>query len=340
MEDSTASNVSVFQTKYNEFVEDLLGAFPEYTSQIQAAKALDEKTRLDRFQSEVKVGNTLGSGTTSDFNKNPKKVLPGFEISNKVWNILSDNTKKAIWEHLRILSICCFMENGFGNDTDKPEWMEDALNEMKKKLEGVDFENIIGKFMNFFKSGGAGTGSESGVPPGLESIFSNGFPTLPERFLKGQMAKLAQELVKEVKPEDFGFTQEVLDECQKSPGKAFGLIYSVFTNNSGMIEKMTTRIGKRLSEKVMSGQIRPNEIAREAEELAKEFADNKELAEMMAGIKSAFGFEDMETAKKVGKEGTARLAATRERMKKKLEQKQKEKEAREAKEAKAKKPGK
>lgn len=338
MEETKSSDISVFQTKYNEFVEDLLGAFPEYTSPIQAAKALDEKTRLSRFQDEIKVGNTLGSGSIKDFNKNPKKVLPGFEISNKVWNGLSENTKKAIWEHLRILSICCFMENGFGNGTDKPEWMEEALDEMKKKLENVNFESVIGKFMNFFKSGG-GSDSEGDVPPGLESIFNNGFPKLPERFLKGQMAKLAQELVKEVKPEDFGFTQEVLDECQKSPGKAFQLIYSVFTENSGAIEKMTTRIGKRLAEKVALGQIRPQELAREAEELAKEFADNKELAEMMSGIKSAFGFEDMETARKVGKEGTARLAATKERMKKKLEQRQKEKEEKEAK-AKAKASGK
>jgi hypothetical protein len=48
-----AAEASVFSTKYNEFVEDLLGTLPEYTSQIQAAKALDDKTRLNRFQEEV-----------------------------------------------------------------------------------------------------------------------------------------------------------------------------------------------------------------------------------------------------------------------------------------------
>ena len=175
MEETKSSDISVFQNKYNEFVEDLLGAFPEYTTQIQIAKGLDNKTRLKKFQDEIKIGDTLGSGSIKDFNKNPKKVLPGFEISNKVWNSLSENTKKAIWEHLRVLSICCFMENGFGNDTDKPEWMEDALNEMKKKLENVNFESIIGKFMNFFKSYGGGE-SKDGIPSGFENIFSNGFP--------------------------------------------------------------------------------------------------------------------------------------------------------------------
>jgi hypothetical protein len=34
MEETTAPETSVFQTKYNEFVEDLMGAVPEYAVQI------------------------------------------------------------------------------------------------------------------------------------------------------------------------------------------------------------------------------------------------------------------------------------------------------------------
>jgi outer membrane protein OmpA-like peptidoglycan-associated protein len=39
------------------------------------------------------------------------------------------------------------MEAGF-NEQSKPSWMEDAMNEMKKKMEGVDFQDIIKKFMD------------------------------------------------------------------------------------------------------------------------------------------------------------------------------------------------
>jgi hypothetical protein len=81
-----ASNgTSVFQTKYNEFVDDLLGAVPEYTLQIQAAKALDDNTRLSRFQDEIKVDNTFGSASAEDTSKNPGRILPGVEISDAVW---------------------------------------------------------------------------------------------------------------------------------------------------------------------------------------------------------------------------------------------------------------
>jgi hypothetical protein len=146
MEQSGTPEISVFQTKYNEFIDDLLGAIPEYTTQIQTAKALDDKTRLSKFQEQVKVGNTLGSGDATEFSKNPGSVLPGVEIEDTVWFSLSDNTKKAIWEYVRILSVCCFLEAGFSEDS-KPAWMDEAMNEMKKQLEGVDFQNIINKFM-------------------------------------------------------------------------------------------------------------------------------------------------------------------------------------------------
>jgi len=331
---AAAAETSVFSTKYNEFVEDLLGTLPEYTSQIQLAKALDDKTRLNRFQEEVRVGNTFtgDDGGEAEFTKNPKIVLPGVEISDAVWASLSNNSQKAIWEYVRILSICCFMEAGFSEDSKPPAWMDDAMNDMKKKLEGADFQNIIKKFMTFFKStqggegaaeGGAGTGAAdegatpSGLPSGFEKLFEGGFPKIPEKFLKGHMAKLAQEIVKDITPEELGISPEMIAECEKNPSRAFDILFQVFSNNPTIIQKTVQRIGKRLQQKIATGAIRPQEIAREAEELMKEFASNPSFVEMMEGIKGAFGFEDMGLARAAGRESSARLAMVKERLRKK-----------------------
>ena len=330
MAESSTKEVSVFQAKYNEFIDDLLGALPEYTLQLNVAKSLDDVTRLSRFQEEVKVVNTMGPSehNSSEYKSNPGKVLPGVEIEDGVWNQLSENTQKAIWEHVRVLSICCFLEAGF-NEKSRPSWMNDAMDEMKKKLESVDFQSIIGKFMNFFNTAGNSSdektenGLPSGVnaPPGLESLFNNGFPKMPERFLKGHMAKLAQEIVKEITPSDLGITPEMIKECEKDPSRAFNILFGAFSSDPSIIHKTIMKIGNRLQQKVMSGAIRPQEIAREAEELMKEFWENKPFVEMMDGIKSAFGFEDMDLARKAGKEGTARMALVRDRLRKKLEKK-------------------
>jgi len=337
--DTGVPEVSVFNTKYNEFVEDLLGTLPEYTSQIQGAKALDEKTRLSRFQEEVKVGNTFASSETSEeeITKNPKMVLPGVEISDDVWVSLSDNSHKAIWEYLRILSICCFMEAGFSEDSKPPVWMDEAMNNMKEKLEGIDFQDIIKKFSTFFKAtqasatdgatnsttegateGAAGAAEAAGAAAGFEKIFENGFPKIPEKFLKGHMARLAQEIVKDITPDELGISPEMIGECEKNPSRAFDILFQVFSSNPDIIQKTVQKIGKRLQQKIATGNIRPQEIAREAEELMKEFASNPSFVDMMEGIKSAFGFEDMNLARKAGREGSARLAIVKERLRKKV----------------------
>ena len=327
MEESTTTETSVFQTKYNEFVEDLLGALPEYALQIQAARTLDDKTKLSRFQEEVKVGNTLGADDANEHNKNPVKVLPGVEISDVVWASISEQTRKAIWEHVRVLSICCFMEAGF-SESSKPEWMEDAMNDMKKKLEGIDFQNIIGKFMTFFKSGADDTtAADGGLPAGLNALFENGFPKIPEKFLKGHMAKLAQEIVKDITPEDLGISKEMIEECEKNPSRAFDILFKVFGSNPGNIQKIVQKIGNRLQQKIKTGAIRPQEIAREAEELMKEFAGNSSFVDMMDGIKGAFGFQDMDLARQAGREGSARLSMVKERLKKKASEKEAKKGA-------------
>lgn len=320
MAEAPATEPSIFQAKYNEFVDDVLGALPEYTAHIHAAQALDADVRLKRFQEEVKVNNTLGGGDSDDHSKNPGTILPGVVVTDAVWATLSDASKKAIWEHVRILSICCFMEAGFGDA--RPEWMEDAMKDMKKKLENVDFSSIIGKFMKFFQPSDGSNAPEEKSMPDLKGMFENGFPKLPDRFLKGHIARLAQELVKDITPDDLGITPEMLKDCEKDPSRAFNILISTFSTNPGIIQKTIMRIGKRLQHKVQTGVIRPQEIAREAEELMKEFAENSSFVDMMGGIKSAFGMEDMDMARKAGQEGSARLAMARDRLRKKLEKKQ------------------
>jgi hypothetical protein len=317
---------SVFQKKYDEFAEDLLGALPEYRAKILLAQSIPAKLRLDRFQAEVKFKNTMGGGDSEEFRKNPTTILPGVTIVDALWETLSDNTKKAIWEHVRVLSICCFMEAGFGKD-EKPKWMDDAMSaameDMKKKLESVDFQSLIKKFMNMMKpdADDAKEPNEKGGSPNMDDMFKNGFPKLPERFLKGHMARLAQEMIKDITPADLGISPEMMKDCEKDPSRSIQILFSTFTNNPGVIQQLIGKIGNRLQQKVMSGSINPQEIAREAEELMKEFAENSSFVDMMGGIKSAFGFEDMDAARAAGKEGSARLATARDRLRKKLEKK-------------------
>jgi hypothetical protein len=314
-----AKEQSLFQQKYNEFVSDLLGALPEYTQEIQSASALGDTERITEFK-DVAVGHS-----TED-KANPQKILPGVTVSDAVWASLSENTQKAIWEHLRLVSMCYMMETGFDAAGAAPSWMDDAMKDMKDKLDSDEFQSMMKKFMNIFggkkdDEDASDAGAASAGLPNFSSFFEKGMPKLPERFLHGHLVRLAQEIVKDIKPEDLGLDPDMLAECEKDPSRAFSMLFATFKNNPGVIQKVIAKVGNRIQQKIKSGAIRMEEIAREAEELIKEFADNPAFVEMMEGIKKAFGFEDMDMAKKAGKESSARLSMVRDRLRKKLDKK-------------------
>ena len=182
------------------------------------------------------------------------------------------------------------------------------MGDWKSKLSSMDFDGLLKKCAGLFGSKDTSGNSTGGFK----------LPKLPEKFLKGQLAKLAEEIVKDIKAEDLGLTPEMMAECEASPSRAFELLLQVMTKNPGILQSTIKKIGKRLQQKIQSGSIRPQEIAKEAEELMKEFSENTEFVGMMDSFKSAFGFEDMDIARKTGNEGSARLSLVKERLRKKL----------------------
>lgn len=288
---------SVFQSKYNEFADDLLSSFPELAAAIEAAKVIAAPERLARFQAEVLP--TAGPGRDSA--ANPGTVLPGVTITDDLWSELSERSRAAIQEYLTLLSVCCLFETNGGQGLDAAfgEGMDSFLNSWKDRMSSGDFKGLAEKMAGLF--GGA----------------KDGIPKLPEKFLKGHLAKLAEELVKDFNPADFGLDEETIKACERDPSQAFGMLMKIYTSNPGAITGTIARIGKRLQAKIQSGAIRPQEIVAEAEELMKSFSDNPAFVEMMESFRSVFGMEDPDLARQAGREGSARLAMVKERLRKK-----------------------
>jgi hypothetical protein len=308
---STEKLHTVFFEKYNQFAENLLNVFPELEKNIHTTISLSDTDKLNKFKTEVLP---LSGNPNRNQTECPNIVLPGVIITNELWVSISDNSKKAIQDYISLLSFCCVIESG--DSTWNKEHMDKFLDTWKEKLSSIDFGSLVDKFASMF-----GMNDSSGSSPGSFFGLSGGMPKLPERFLKGQIAKLAEELVKDFKPEDFGFTPEEIQTLEKEPGKAFEIMMKIYTTKPDIIQKSIHKIANRLKDKVMKGQIRPDEIAREAKELMEEFSENPAFVEIMENFKDMFGFEDMDLARKAGREGSARLAIVRDRLKKKLDAK-------------------
>lgn len=296
---------TIFDQKYEEFTADLLGTLPELTAVIQTAQALSKDERFGQFVEGV----LPHAGPGRDGKQNPGTVLPGVTIPEALWGTLSDGSKKAIQEYLTLLSFCALTSGAkhsmdlSGNPT--RAWMDDFMKSWKDKMESVDFESMSKKLADMM----------GGMSP-------DKFPKIPERLLKGHLAKLAEELVKEFKPEDFGLDTEELRAVDNDPGRAFQLLSEIYTKRPEVLQKAIQRVATRLQDMIKRGKIRPDQIAAEAEELMKEFTGNTAFVEMMESFRSTFGMEDPDLAREAGQEGTARRNIVKDRLRKKLEAKQ------------------
>jgi hypothetical protein len=227
-------------------------------------------------------------------------------MTQTLWSELSENTKKAIQEYLTILSFTYLMDSNAtdmsGNEFTS-DWAKKMMDEMKSKMEGVDFAGLTEKIAKLF--GGSSDGS--------------GIPSLPEKFMKGQIAKLAEEIVKEFRVEDFGLDPAQLEAAGNDPTKALNMIMEVFMKNPQAMQGTIQKLTKKLQQKIQSGALRPNELVAEAEELMKTFSENPQFVELMESFRQTFGFEDQELARSVGRDGDSRLSIARARLRAKLE---------------------
>ena len=285
---------ATFQSKYTEFCNDLEATCPELKEDIEIARGIPADNRMETYK--------LNIFKQTKESKESHTVLPGVTIPEDLWKSLSPATTKAIHEYNSILDLCVIYTTG---DVDgiSQDWVDSMMSEWRTRMGKVDFNKMSSKFFDLF-------GKESGA-----------LPPLPEKFLKGQIAKLAEELIKEFKPEDFGFSAEDMEKCDKDPMRAFEILMSISQKNPDLIQKSLKKVGKKLQEKIQSGQLKPQELAKEAEEMMKEFQNNPAIVEILEGFRSAFNFEDMDLARKTGNEGSGRLAIIKQRLKKKLEAK-------------------
>jgi len=287
---------TTFQKKYAEFSNDLAGVFPELEAAITAAGALPIAEAIAQYSSTV-------FGKHGEAKNCPGPVLPGVVITDALWSSVSDKTKGAVYDYLSILDLSVLYMNMSGDGGMSKDWATNVMKSWRSRLSKVDFESLSDKFKNLF-------GGEGGA-----------LPSLPEKFLKGKLAKLAEDIVREFKPEDFGLRPEDIAAVEKDPTRAFEILMQASTSRPELLQKAMMRVGKRLQEKIQKGELRPQDLASEAEEMMKEFQNNPAFTEMLESFRSAFSFEDPDVAKAAGKDDQGRLAQVRNRLKKKLEAK-------------------
>jgi len=287
----------MFGKKYDEFAKDLLASYPELEESIKVALALSTEDRVTRYRSEVFTATR--DFAVTNLTASPGTVLPGVVLTEELWGTTGKKSRIIIFEYLSILNLCVAFQ---GPENFTKEWAEKTMRDARASMDSIDFEKLSEKFFSAFGTKG------SALPP------------FPEKFLKGKLAKLAEEMVREFRPEDFGFSKEDLDACERDPARAFEILMKGTMGDPKLIQSAMARIGKKLQDKVSRGELRPQELVEEAESLMKEFQSHPAFVELMETFRGMFGGDDVEEMHKAaGKDEKSRLSVVQARLRKKLE---------------------
>ena len=297
---------SIFQSKYNEFMNSLLEAFPDLAEVIKVAESVAAEDREKLYKQMVmpNAGNPKRNMTLC-----PGMVLPGVHINEAMWSSSSQGTKDAINQFLGLLTFAITMKDGkssdFGYNSDAFRiWADTFMDDWRGKMNRTEFDSFTQRFADLF---------------GNTAASGDRLPPFPEKLRNGKLVKLAEEIVRELKPEEFGLDAETVKQCETDPSKAFEVIMNSTMRNPEKLQGAMKRIMKRLQDKFQRGEFKPQELAAEAEEMMKEFSENPAFVEMMDSMRKAFSFEgDMDAASAAGQEKSAKLHVAQERMRKEL----------------------
>jgi hypothetical protein len=304
---NTAETSDMFGKKYDEFAADLLETYPELKAELAAAVAIPAEDRLARYKAEVFA--TTRNLTQKEIAKTPGMILPGVTLTPAIWETTGKKSRMAVFEYISILNLCVAFHGSADGSPDAEaftkDWADRVMREDRASMSNIDFDKLSEKFFSIFGTKG------------------DALPPLPEKFLKGKLAKLAEEMVREFKPEDFGFSKDDMEACERDPARAFEILMKGSMGNPKMIQSAMARIAKRLQDKVAKGELKPQELVAEAESLMQEFQSHPAFVELMGAFKSMFGGDMSETefARASGDDNNTRLSLVRERLRKKLEAK-------------------
>jgi len=306
---------------YSQFMCEMGLTFPELE------KACDRAIHKGWKEFSVSVAPILHQIATRNdavFTDAGVEIAPKVVMTKKLWKEAGKTTHKAIWDFLSSLVLLSAQEEKANKNVVEEDGEEGPDFTKFFDISGADvdlktmFANLGEQFSNKSFSGffdGFKKAAEN-FKDTFTGLSGEGIPKIPERLFKGHIAKIAADLAKEFKPEDFGLSPELLES--NDTGATFEYLQQIFTKNPEMLMKGAKKIAQRIQDKLKNGEVRREDLVREAEELMKEFQDNpmfKQIFEQLGSQLRGMGGESNSNSE------SARRSAVQERLRKKVAEK-------------------
>ena len=338
----TADVKTRFTAIVTQFTNELSLSYPELEKPI--ASYLKHKNPFEGF-APLAAALKAPVATRDDnfFLKSGGKgieILPGIFFSAKLWLDTSKETRVVFWDYLASLILLNNMfvatagsnagaaasGGGDGGATasvgeEMPDF-EEMMKEMSEGFKSEEFRGIFENMKNMFKDlSGASVPSAGDEDEGAEKVPFE-MPKIPEHLQNGLIAKIAAELAGEFKPEDLGIDTELMEKM--NPMQIFEHLQHVYEHNPSLLTEAMKRVAGKIQGKFASGALNRDALMREAKELMTYFTDNPAFKDMMESFSGIFENPLVNPGGGKGSQ-SERLAAAKERLRKKAEAKKQQK---------------
>ena len=301
-----------FQEVYKQYLGEMGLTFPELEKSTD--KAL-KKSISDFSKSVAPILHDIANRNSSVFTDQGVQIAPGVIMTKKLWATAGKPTHKAIWEFLSSLILLASYEQKTNTETDDFTNIFDisgAESDLKKMFGDLGEQFSKESFSSFFDGLKGAADSFKEQFAGVFSGISGEVPPIPERLFKGHIAKIAEEIAREFNPEDFGIAPEILSS--NDPTAVFEYLQTIFTQKPEMLMKGAKKIANRIQEKLKRGDVKREDLIREAEELMAEFQNNTMFKEIFESLGSMLKTADTES----NNAPSERRRVVQERLRKKM----------------------
>ena len=308
------------------FCNEMKLTFPELTPQIDRAASQTPETFWRTWKSNINILKVCDFDLLTTTRRG--LIIGAVAITPALWNEVSPTTQHAIWLYLQTMLFEAAMEIGMEH------LPAETIAELLMIFKEVRTEKFAEAFTGECKDGDEIKFMEHSAEhllPFLKKMKDmmgdtadiSGFtlPEIPEHLRKGHIARLAEDLTKQFKPEEFGIDPSLL--AGDSMDEIMRRLIDLYQRSPTVFIAGLKNITEKIKRQVLGGSINRDQIIAEAKEYIEIFKTNPLFKTAIDKVQGMFG--DGGIAELFGGGGgggggapSERLRAVQERLRRKM----------------------
>ena len=312
-----------FTNTLRAFCAEMRETFPELSAVIDRAAAITPDQFWRSWKTTLAI--LLERDAESLFSAKKGFLIGAVRLTPTMWSECSSATQIAIWRYLRTLALESALEVSLdGLDAETLGALNGILTAERIEKGGAEAESAASElFEEGFLHMKPLMEKLKGMLGGFMDASGLGdfkMPEIPEHLRNGRIARLAEDLAKQFKPEEFGIDPRLLEGDNVE--EILKRLADLYQRDPTMLIAGAKRMADKIRRQVEGGSLDREALIAEAQEFVKLFREHpsfKEIISKVEGLAGGGGLAGLfGGGESSGGEPSERLRAVRERLRKKM----------------------